>query len=87
MQQSRTKWQRSRRNIAIGDVVILNDEGLRGQFNLARVIDTIPEADNLTRRVKLMMATSDLGKDGKRQGKPIVLERPIHKLTLLVESV
>ena len=86
-QQSRVKWNEKKRNISIGDIVVLrDDDSLRGHWKLAKVIDTHVDADGLVRRVKLLVGTSDLSKDGKRNGNPTTLERPIHNLTLLLES-
>ena len=86
-QQTRIKWNKITRNIQVGDIVILNDEDhIRGHWTMARVVETFKDADNLVRRVKLLVGTSNFTKEGKRCGKPIVLERPIHKLTVLLES-
>ena len=64
IQQTRSKWNTPSRNISVGDIVILRDDGIRGHWILAKVIETIVDADNLVRRVKLLIGTSDLTKDG-----------------------
>ena len=45
-----------------------------------------PSEDGFVRKVKLLMADGDLDDYGKRQGPPSYLERPIHKLVLLLTS-
>lgn len=83
--QSRQKWHREERNIREGDIVILKDDDtVRGDWRLGRVVDVIVDEDKLVRRVKLLMADSALSAVGKRLTRPTVLERPIHKLTLLL---
>ena len=85
IQQTRSKWNTPSRNISVGDIVILRDDGIRGHWMLAKVIETIVDADNLVRRVKLLIGTLELTKDGRRQGELTILERPVHKITLLLE--
>jgi hypothetical protein len=85
--QSRQKWHKEEVNVKKGDIVILKDDNaVRGDWRLGRVVDTIVDEDKLVRRVKLLMADSALSASGKRLTKPTVLERPIHKLTLLLEE-
>lgn len=85
--QSRQKWHREERNIREGDIVILKDDDrVRGDWRLGRVVDVIVDEDKLVRRVKLLMADSALSAVGKRLTRPTILERPIHKLTLLLEG-
>ena len=48
----RSKWHVERRNVKIGDVVILRDaNALRGSWRLARVINTMPNEDGIVRRI------------------------------------
>lgn len=85
--QTRTKWSSTRRNIQIGDVVIVKDDNLpRNQWHLGRVIDTYASEDGLVRSVRLAIGDSNLDKKGKRNGQLSTLERPIHKLVLLLEN-
>ena len=71
----------------MGDVVLLKEEDLvRSHWKLARVVETMPSKDNLVRKVRLLVADSSLTKQDKRTKKATYLERPIHKLTLLVEN-
>ena len=82
--QVRTKWNKIRRNLTVGDIVILRDEDLvRATWGLVRVVETILDADGLVRRVKLLPGDARLGADGRHISEPIVLEHPIHKLVIL----
>ncbi|XP_077991041.1 uncharacterized protein LOC144445377 [Glandiceps talaboti] len=85
--QSRQKWRETKRNIQVGDIVLLKEEDtIRSQWRLAKVTETIHDEDGLVRRVKILMGDPNLSKQGKRISKLTFLERPIHKLVLLVEN-
>ena len=87
LQQTRNKWTKTRQNLSVGDIVILKDEDLvRGHWRLGRVVEAIVDKDDLVRRVKILVADRELSKEGKRVNKPSTIERPIHKLTLLMET-
>ena len=78
---TRDKWNHSRRNLSVGDIVISKeDDSARNQWPLARVVEVYPSADGCVRKVKIMMANGELDKNGKRQKPPTFLNRPIHKL-------
>ena len=69
----------------IGDIVLLKDEDLvRCQWKLAKVVQAMPSQDNLVRKVRLLMADDTLTNNGKRVNSASYLERPIHKLAILV---
>ena len=77
--QSRQKWTRPRRNVSVGDIVILVDESSpRNSWRLAKVIQVFPSKDGLVRKVQVRTSTST--------GRPSVLERPIQKIVVLVET-
>eukprot|EP00057_Strongylocentrotus_purpuratus_P003072 XP_003725859.1 PREDICTED: uncharacterized protein LOC100891394 [Strongylocentrotus purpuratus] len=83
--QTRQKWTRPRRDAKIGDIVIMKDENLpRNQWSLARISEVFPSTDGLIRKVKLVKGDSELDDSGKRKGPVKELERPIHKLVLLL---
>ena len=87
MLQERQKWKKPQRNMEIGDIVILKDEDIpRGYWKLARVTEVTKDSDDLVRKVKVLIGDATLSKHGKRLRKPVVLERPIHKLVLLLEA-
>ncbi|XP_066928182.1 uncharacterized protein [Clytia hemisphaerica] len=72
--QERRKWPSTRRNLSIGDVVLLKDGDLfRNNWNMGIVLSTKQSADGLVRSCTLKT----------RSG---IFERPIHKLVLLLES-
>lgn len=74
--QNRQRWSKSKRNLCVGDIVLVQDDNLfRGQWKLARVIKTLPSKDQLVRKVKIFV--------GQTRS---VLDRPIHKLVVLIES-
>ena len=69
------------------DVVLVKDENLpRNQWQLARVVRTYPSDDGLVRKVKILLADSSIDDSGRRSKSPVMLERPIQKLVLLVPS-
>ena len=85
--QLRQKWLKGKRNIAVGDVVILKDENQpRNSWRLGRVVETYTEDDGLLRKVKLPLADANLNFKGKRTAACSFLERPVHKLILLLET-
>ena len=78
--QVRPKWSQPQRNIEVGDIVLLKEDQLiRGQLRLAKVVDVLPSRDNLVRKVRLLLA------DPQNRTKNYI-ERPIHKLILLLEG-
>lgn len=84
--QPRQKWVSQTRNMKVGDIVIVEDKNTpRNRWQLARISQTIVDHDGRVRKVKINMS-STLDKRGKRTGPVVCLERPIHKLVVLVES-
>ena len=85
--QHRQKWNQRRRDFQVGDIVIVKEDNpIRSHWKLARVIEVFPSQDNIVRKVKLLIADSKLTDKGSRIKKPTILERPVNKLTLLLES-
>lgn len=55
----RSKWHTSQRNVAVGDVVWLCDQNaLRGQFKLGRVVSTNPDRKGVVRDVNIRIFPS-----------------------------
>ncbi|XP_014673996.1 PREDICTED: uncharacterized protein LOC106814211 [Priapulus caudatus] len=55
--QCRQKWRKEQRNMMIGDIVVLKEDSVvRGQWRMARVIESIIDKDGLVRRVKILMS-------------------------------
>lgn len=85
--QQRTKWNHPRRNLSVGDIVIVKDDTLpRNCWRLARVSRTYPSEDGYIRSVQVDLGDADLPADGKRKEPVRRLDRPVNKLILLVES-
>ena len=92
--QVRQKWNNSRRNLKVEDVVLIKDAELaRGQWRLGQVVEVYPDKDQLVRKVRLrvgdptLVGSPTLGpKLGRRVAKVTYVERPIQKLVLLLES-
>ena len=69
--QKRQKWNRSRRNFASGDIVlVVNETTPRSSWPLARITHVYPDANGHVRKVKLRTKSS-------------ILERPVDKCILL----
>lgn len=76
--QRRNKWSGASRNMCVGDIVLISDENTpRNQWHIGRVVEAHADEDGLVRKTKLRVGTSSSIK---------YLERPIHKLILLLES-
>ena len=72
--QSRQKWLYPRRNLAIGDVVLVAAENTsRNSWPLGRIEQVFPDKKGFVRRVKVKV-------------KSAILERPVDKLVLLIEG-
>lgn len=85
--QQRQKWQKKHRNAKINDIVIVQDDTApRTEWKLARVTQVYPGEDGCVRKLQLLISDSTLDKQGKRIGKPVYLERPIHKMITLLET-
>ena len=86
--QQRQKWSKPRRNMCVGDVVLIkDDEDLRrNQWQLSRVIEAHQSADGHVRTVKLAVADRTLDSKGRRTKSCKFLERPVQKLVLLLEG-
>ena len=75
------KWHKTERNVEIGDVVLVNEDGaLVGEYKLGQVIDVKASKDGLIRSAKIQCVSRTT--DDKIT--KTVLERPIHKLCIIV---
>ena len=83
----RKMWQKKRRNMQKDDIALIMDDAIpRCQWKLGRVVDTYPDSDGLVRKVKLQLGDPALSSKGIPASKPKFLERPVHKLVMLVEA-
>ena len=71
--QERQKWLTPRRNVQIGDIVLLVDNTPRTSWALGRITDVLPDKRGIVRIAKV-------------KTKGTVLERPIDKLVMVLES-
>ena len=61
--QERGKWEKPKRNVKIGDIVLIMDSSIpRCQWRMAKVIETFPGKDGLVRKVKLIVGNPSLQK-------------------------
>ena len=75
----RQKWHHEKRNMKSGDIVMIQDSNaIRGNWRLGRVKDVLPSNDGKVRRVKVEY------KSNFDSAKYTVLERPVHRLIVLV---
>ena len=82
--QHRQKWVTRKRNLQVGDVVILAEEDTpRNSWKLARVEIVYPGPDELVRKVQLRLADTNMNCKGERTKPASYIDRPIHKLVLL----
>ena len=87
LNQQETKVDRSTAQCCLNDIVLIVDENTaHNEWKLARVVEAIPSTDGLVRSVKLQLATTQLDSKGKRLIDLTFLDRPIHKLILLIEA-
>ena len=85
--QLRNKWVKPHRNLQVNDIVIVKDDTLaRNNWKLGKIVEVSSDEDGLVRKVKVMMSDSKLNNQGKRTQDITFIERPIHKLILLVEA-
>ena len=85
--QLRNKWNTPRRNISVGDVVLLKEDSQpRNEWSLGRVVEVITDDDNLVRKVKVAVGQPNSDNKNRRKTAIVHIERPIHKLVLLKET-
>ena len=85
--QPRPKWNLPKRDLQSGDIVILTEDNVpSNKWKLARVEETFPCVDGMVRKVKLAIGDTELDRKGKRVHPQTYLERPVHKLILLMEN-
>ena len=64
-QQQRQKWNKTHRNVKIGDIVVLYDDGLfLVPWRVGKVIETVVDEDKLVRKVKVLVGDKDMSGDG-----------------------
>ena len=71
--QKRQKWIKNQRNMQVGDLVLVVDNNPRNLWTMARVSEIHGDDKGLVRAVTVKTRTG-------------TLQRPIHKLVLLLEA-
>ena len=64
--QSRQKWLKPRRNLVVGDLVLIADESKRGNWPKAIVQEVFPDKEGLVRRVRVGTAGSSMTRDVRK---------------------
>lgn len=68
-------------------VVMEKEEDLpRNEWRLAKVVETMTDKDGLVRRVEIRHGDQKMGREGQHAVKPSIVERPVQKLILLLET-
>ena len=76
----RGKWHTERRNLCVGDIVLIQDSNnVRGQWKQGRVSNVYPGLDGKVRKVQVEY--KDPGKDSKQFTR---IDRPVQRLILLL---
>ena len=80
--QVRQKWNTKTGEVSIGDIVhVLKEEGLRGDWCLARVVGVDRSHDGEVRSARLLIGSKGYPKD-----KPQYLVRPVCKIVVLLKA-
>ena len=82
--QTRQKWVNKSPPVSVGDVVIVcDDDVVRNEWKMARVVECVRSHDDQVRSLKLLIADRNYPQNkGKRQ----YLVRPVSKVVLLVKT-
>ena len=76
--QERRKWQKARRNISVGDVVLMvNKQASRIHWPMGKIVKTFPSADGRVRKAEIRIS---------RDGKTSLFICPVTELVLLIEN-
>ena len=85
--QQRQKWTKPRRTFSLNDIVIIKDENaIRNQWQFARVVAVYPSADDIIRKVQLVLGDTFMDNAGKRKTPLRILERPVQKIVVLLHG-
>ena len=80
----RQKWHVDRRNVIVGDIVLLQDaNSIKGSWKLAQVAKVFTDADNKVRNVTVRYKINKTGHEYK--GQPdITVNRSVHSLVIIL---
>ena len=68
-------------NLKGGDIVIIKDDDTSCKL---AAVNTMKAVDRCIQKVSILVCELDWDRNGKCIGKPMYLDRPIHKLVLLI---
>ena len=81
----RQKWHVERRNVQVGDVVLLKDSNvIRGNWRLGCVTKTFPDSDMLVRKIHVRCKV--MSNDEKTTDKMCEIERAVHSVIVIVAA-
>ena len=85
--QTRQRWTRTRKNLQVNDIVIVKDDDIpRNQWMIGRGFNAEPDQDGLVQKMILDVGSPSLTLEGKINQPLSTLERPVHKLVLLLSE-
>ena len=67
-------------------MVAVNDDSPRMEWPVGIVIESTKDNDGLVRKVKISMCPKDVDQNGIRKGSCTIIERPMQKLVVLLET-
>ena len=77
---TRHKWPRSKRNLKVGDIVIIWEDAPRAQWPLGKIVEATKDEQGLIRTVEILMGTKSQTKRSS------IMERAVQKVVLLFEA-
>ena len=82
----RSKWHVSKREVKIGDIVLIKDSNaIRGKWRLGRVMQTYPSVDGRVRKVSVLCKPAASDASGSTR-KLVELERAVHNLIVIATN-
>ena len=79
------KWHHVKRNLAVGDICLLQDSNVvRGEWRYVRVTEIYPDRHGNVRNVEIVVAPRHSGKGDYKYQSPSYVKRHVGKLIVLV---
>ena len=79
--QIRQKWNQTKRNFEVGDIVLVRDDVIRNKWPMARILKTCNDEEGLVQSVQLV-----IGRTNSSDKETSIFDRILNKLVLLVEN-
>ena len=79
--QTRQKWNQTKRNFEVGDIVLVCYNVIRNKWPMARILKTNSNEEGLVRSVQLVT-----GRTNSSNKETSIFDRPVNRLVLLVEN-